>query len=244
MTRAAPISVLFVDDDHALSYVTATYLEAIGYEVEHAQDGIGALLATHRRPFDVMVLDVDMPQMSGLEVVRRARSEFRLSIPILMLSGRAGLADKLAGLDAGADDYLTKPFATAELRARIEGLVRRTQRPALKERITIGDLTIEVQEHQATRAGRRLEFSPVAWQLLVMLARASPMVVSRERFEDEVWKGALPESDTLRSHIHNLRRIVDRPFARPMIETVVGTGFRLVDPATTVTRLEGGPFQG
>jgi DNA-binding response OmpR family regulator len=229
-------TVLFVDDDRSLSYATGAYLEALGYQVEHVDDGAKALVATIERSFDVVILDVDMPVMDGFEVVRRMRKEVRKSTPILMLSGRAELNDKLAGLNAGADDYLTKPFATAELRARLEGLIRRSKREAFKEVRIIGDLVLDVHAHEARRDGQRLELSPISWQILLVLARSSPHVVTRPQFEREIWQAGLPDSDTLRSHIYNLRKVLDRPFDQPMLETVMGEGFRLVDPCKPFQR--------
>lgn len=145
-----------------------------------------------------------------------------------MLSGRAGVEDRIAGLNAGADDYLAKPFSPRELHARLKRMIKRVEVESQQASVEVGELRLDLAAHEARRQGVRLELTPTTWKILVMLAKASPLIVTRREFEQELWQGQPPQTDTLRSQIHNLRKVVDRPFASAMLETVPGEGFRLM----------------
>jgi DNA-binding response OmpR family regulator len=181
--------------------------------------------------YDVIVLDVMLPGIDGLAVCRKLREEARRETPILMLTARDTLEDKITGLDAGADDYLVKPFEIRELEARLRSMVRRHRGAIALELHTIGDLTLDLATLKVTRAGRALSLTPIGFRLLTVLARASPRVVSRRDLEREVWGEMPPDSDALRSHVYNLRKAIDRPFDRPLLHTVAPAGYRLADDA-------------
>lgn len=221
--------VLLVDDNRDLSEMVGDYLESKGFGVDYASDGLDGLHLAIDNSYDVVVLDLNLPRMDGLEVCRRLRQEAKKPTPVLVLSARGGLADKVEGLSAGADDYLVKPFAIQELEARVRALIRRDRRQVGAETLKVADLTLDTASLRATRAGRELQLSPIGLRLLAILMRESPRVVSRRDIEREIWGDGLPDSDTLRSHLYNLRKTIDRPFGKPLLHTIQTAGYRIAD---------------
>jgi DNA-binding response OmpR family regulator len=179
--------------------------------------------------YDAIVLDLMLPGLDGLAVCRKLREEARRDTPLLMLTARDTQQDKVTGLDAGADDYLVKPFDIRELEARVRALVRRRRGQIAAEVLRVADLSLDTGTLEVSRAGRPLTLTPTALKLLTVLMRASPRVVSRQDLEREVWGDLLPDSDTLRSHLYTLRKVIDKPFERPLLHTVHGAGYRLAD---------------
>ena len=220
--------VLVVDDEPAVRESLERSLRFEGYDVTLASDGEQALARVAQEAPDVIVLDVLMPRLDGLQTCRqlRARGE---SVPILMLTARDGVADRVVGLDAGADDYLVKPFEVRELEARLRALIRRDRRQVSTEVLTVGDMTLDTATLRLTRDGQEMTVSPIGLKLLAILMRESPRVVSRRHIEREIWGDTLPDSDTLRSHLYNLRRVIDKPFAHPLLHTIHSAGYRLAD---------------
>ena len=197
-------------------------LTAEGYAVEAAADGGAALAAVERNLPDAIVLDVTMPGMDGLAVTRRLRAK-GLRVPILLLTARDAVADRVAGLDAGADDYLVKPFAPEELLARVRALLRRN-RP-IAETLAFDDLTLDPDSGRATRGGRELELTPREAELLALLLREARAVVTRERALEEVWGGELEaRPNVVDRYVAYQRRKLGDP---PLIRTVRGVGFVL-----------------
>jgi DNA-binding response OmpR family regulator len=149
-----------------------------------------------------------------------------------MLTARDTLDDKVRGLEAGGDDYLVKPFAIQELEARVRALIRRDRRQVSAEVLRVADLTLDTATMQVNRGGRELQLSPIGIKLLAILMRESPRVVSRRDIEREIWCDGLPDSDTLRSHLYNLRKTIDKPFQAPLLHTIHSAGYRLaaLDP--------------
>ena len=170
-----------------------------------------------------------LPRLDGIEVCKRLREEARKSTPVLMLTARDTLDEKLTGLSAGADDYLTKPFAIQELEARLRALIRRERRQVGAEVLKVADLVLDPASLRATRGGAELQLSPIGLKLLTILMRESPRVVSRQEIEREIWGNSLPDSDTLRSHLYNLRKTIDKPFDKPLLHTVQSAGYRIAD---------------
>jgi DNA-binding response OmpR family regulator len=224
--------VLLVEDNRSLSEMVGEYLESKGFGVDFARDGIDGLRLASENSYDVVVLDLMLPRMDGVEVCRKLRSEAKKTTPVLMLTARDTLADKVTGLDAGADDYLVKPFAIQELEARVRALIRRDRRQVSAEVLRVGDLVLDTASLRATRDGSELNLSPIGLRLLTILMRESPRVVTRRDIEREIWGDGLPDSDTLRSHLYNLRKIVDRPFAKQLLHTVQTAGYRIADLET------------
>lgn len=220
------LDILLIEDNADLASNVIEYLEALGHRVHYAADGEAGLLEALTRPIDIVLLDLALPRRDGLSVCEEIRRRSDRHIPILMLTARDTLDDKLAGFASGADDYLVKPFALAELVARVAAMA---QRPQLGQsyRITIGPLVIDQHARRAARESQLLQLSPILWDILLLLAKAFPNTVTRAELSRRLWSEDPPSSDALRSHTHLLRQVVDKPFAAPMIETVHSVGFRL-----------------
>ncbi len=221
--------VLLVEDNRGISETVGEFLERRGYSVDYAADGITGLHLAVSNSYDVIVLDLMLPGMDGLDVCRKLRQEAKKSTPVLMLTARDTLEDKVTGLDAGADDYLVKPFEVKELEARVRALIRRDRRQVSQEVLRVGDLVLDTATLRLTRAGKDLAVSPIGLKLLTILMRESPRVVSRRDIEREVWGDMLPDSDTLRSHLYNLRKVIDKPFQNQLLHTIHSAGYRLAD---------------
>jgi two-component system response regulator MprA len=219
----AEAALLLVDDDAPILRMLARTLEAEGYAVEAAADGGAALAAVERSLPDAIVLDVTMPGLDGLAVTRRLRAK-GLRVPILLLTARDAVHERVAGLDAGADDYLAKPFDTEELSARVRALLRRNQPPG-DAPLAFADLTLDATTGEARRAGRELELTRREAELLELLLRNARGVVTRELALEEVWGGegeATPNA--VDRYVAYLRRKLGDP---PLIHTVRGVGFKL-----------------
>jgi two-component system, OmpR family, response regulator MprA len=214
--------VLVVDDDPPLRRMLARTLAAEGYDVTVAGDGGGALAEAERTAPDVIVLDVAMPGVDGLTVARRLRGKGDFT-PILMLTARDAVPDRVAGLEAGADDYLVKPFAVEELIARLRALTRRGGDGHGAGLRSYGDLTLEVDRHRAVRSGRTIDLTGREVALLDLLLREAGRVVTRERALDEIWDDAA-EPNVVDRYVTRLRRKLGSP---PLIRTVRGSGFTL-----------------
>lgn len=221
--------VLVIEDNRNLSEMIGEYLESKGFEVDYAADGLDGYRLAAENSYDAIVLDLMLPRLDGLEVCRRLREDARKSTPILMLTARDTLDDKLTGLSVGADDYLTKPFSVLELEARLKVLIRRERRQVGSEILKVADLVLDSASLRVTRAGEELLLSPIGLKLLTILMRESPRVVSRQEIEREIWGNSLPDSDTLRSHLYNLRKVIDKPFDKQLLHTVQSAGYRIAD---------------
>jgi DNA-binding response OmpR family regulator len=221
--------VLLVEDNRSLSEMVGEYLESRGFGVDYAGDGVDGFRLATDNSYDAVILDLMLPRMDGLELCRRLRNESKKSTPVLMLTARDTLGDKVNGLDAGADDYLVKPFAIQELEARLRALIRRDRRQVSAEVLRIADLVLDTASLRVTRAGSELQLSPIGLRLLTILMRESPRVVSRQEIEREIWGNGLPDSDTLRSHLYNLRKTIDKPFDKQLLHTVQSAGYRVAD---------------
>lgn len=222
--------VLLVEDHRELAETVGAFLESRGYVVDYAADGQIALHLATTEAFDVIVLDVMLPGINGLDVCTRLRQDAKLTTPIILLTARDQLDDKLAGFDAGADDYLVKPFDMPELVARVEAIVRRDKNIA--SRYQVGNLILDLETLEVERASTPISLSRTGFDILKLLMRQHPKVVTRSELEVELWGDDPPDSDALRSHLYNLRQAVDRPFGEPLIETLAGRGYRLRTPST------------
>jgi two-component system, OmpR family, response regulator MprA len=215
-------AVLLVDDDASIRRMLERTLVAEGYDVAAVADGGAALAAIERSVPDVLVLDVAMPGVDGLSVTRRLRGK-GLSVPILLLTARDALEERVAGLDAGADDYLVKPFESEELSARLRALLRRNRPP--EEHLAFADVSLDVQAGTARRGGRDLELTRREAQLLELLLRNPRTVITRERALEDVWGGEGEASlNVVDRYVAYLRRKLGEPL---LIHTVRGVGFRL-----------------
>ncbi len=221
--------ILLVEDNRGISEMVGEFLERRGYSVDYAADGVTGLHLAVSNSYDVIVLDLMLPGIDGIEVCRKLRQDAKKSTPVLMLTARDTIEDKVTGLDAGADDYLVKPFEVKELEARVRALIRRDRRQVSQEVFRVGELVLDTATLRLTRNGKDLQVSPIGLKLLTILMRESPRVVSRRDIEREVWGDMLPDSDTLRSHLYNLRKVIDKPFEKTLLHTIHSAGYRLAD---------------
>lgn len=219
--------LLLVEDDARLADLLVRSLREGGYAVDHATDGDAAVVQAAVNPYDVIVLDVQLPKRNGLEVCAEIRKRGS-RVPILMLTARDAVRDRVAGLDAGADDYLTKPFDLAELEARVRALLRRM--PELSpSRLTVGDLTVDVAAQRAERGGRTLALTTKEYVLLEYLARHAGRVIGRAELVEHVWdENHDPFTNAIEVYINRVRKKVDQGRA-PLIHTRRGAGYMLAE---------------
>ena len=220
--------ILVIEDNRDILANILGYLELKGFTVDCAQDGLSGMHLALTQPYDLIVLDIMLPGMDGYQLCQKLRQEADNNTPIIMLTARDALDDRLKGLHAGADDYLVKPFALSELVARIEAVLRRSS-GANKRVLEVADLRYNLETLEVSRAGQPLKLNPIGLKLLATLMQRSPAVVRREALEEALWGDDIPDSDSLRSHIHQLRQSIDKPFATTLLHTVHGVGFRLAD---------------
>jgi two-component system, OmpR family, phosphate regulon response regulator PhoB len=221
--------LLVVEDEDALATLLDYNLGKEGFRVERAADGEEGLLKIEEEVPDLIVLDWMLPKVSGVEVCRqlRARPDTRRT-PVIMLTARGEEADKVRGLDTGADDYVVKPFAMGELTARIRALLRRSRPELVEEKLEYADLVLDRAEHRVTRAGRDVHLGPTEYRLLDFLMQRPGRVFSRERLLDAVWgPSTYVEARTVDVHVGRLRKALSRPGARDLIRTVRSAGYSL-----------------
>jgi two-component system alkaline phosphatase synthesis response regulator PhoP len=222
--------ILVVDDEPKIVKLARDFLENSSFQVRSAEDGVSALAAARHERFDLIVLDLNLPGMDGLDVCRAIRRES--DVPIIMLTARDEEADRLIGLELGADDYITKPFSPRELVARVRAVLRRAQgevrRPKL---LRAGDLEIDLDGHQVTRAGEPLQLTRIEFNLLATLARHPGQTFSRAQLLDRLHGVAYDGYDrSIDAHIKNLRRKLERNPSEPRyIQTVYGVGYKFLD---------------
>lgn len=220
--------LLVVEDNRPILTNIADYLTLKGYTVDCAQDGLTGLHLLASNPYDLVILDLMLPGIDGYTLCQRLRESERRATPVIMLTARDTLDDRLKGFRVGTDDYLTKPFALPELAARIEAVLRRS-RGGGQRLLQVADLSYDLDTLEVRRAGQALKIGPTGLRLLAVLMQKSPAIVSRESLENALWGELPPDSDSLRSHIHNLRQLIDKPFPVPLLHTVHGIGYRLAE---------------
>ncbi len=224
-----PARLLIVEDDYPIATNLFTYFERKGFDVEVVYSGQAALHRCSVERFDLVMLDLGLPGIDGLSFLQRLRSELRVATPVLVLSARSDLSDKLAGFEQGADDYLTKPFALAEVEARVRALLNRSRGEAFVDPVRrFGALVFDTAELQASVAGVPVRLTPKAAQLLDLFMRRPNQLVRRNEIEQALWGNEAPQADALRSQVHALRKaLADAGFNG--IETVHGIGYRIVE---------------
>jgi len=226
------MKVLIVEDDAAIAANLYDYLEGCGYEVDVAASGTAGLQFALAEPWDAILLDLALPGMDGLTLCRKLREEARRDTPVLMLTARDTLDDKLAGFVHGADDYLIKPFSLKEVGARLAALIKRYRGRVAAQELRFAGLRLDLSTLSVERAGRAIKLQPKSLQLLRVLMRSPNRVFGRAELETELWGEELPGSDTLRTHVYTLRKALTRPGEAELIETVHGLGYRLVGDET------------
>jgi DNA-binding response OmpR family regulator len=219
--------LLLVEDDPRVARLVERGLTEAGHAVEVAHDGVAALALAEGGGYDLIVLDVLLPELDGLAVCRSLREQ-GMRTPILMLTARDAVPDRVRGLDAGADDYLVKPFALEELQARVRALGRRAGDGHDEELLRVGDLTLDVARHEVRRAEQWIELTAKEFGLLEYLMRNAGRVLTKAQITDQVWGyDSEATSNVVEIYVHYLRDKVDRGFARPLIRTVRGVGYTL-----------------
>ncbi len=220
------VRILLVEDNADLAANISEFLLSRGQVVDHARDGRTGLRLAASNPYDALILDLTLPGMDGLALCQRLREGAHRDLSILMLTARDTEMDKLRGFDAGADDYLTKPFSLPELLARLKALKRRQSDAGTV--LEVADLSLDPHTLIVRRGGRRIELAPTALRLLEQLMRAAPGVVTRAQIERTIWGGDPPQSDAaLRGHVHALRAAIDGAGETRLLQTVHGIGYRL-----------------
>jgi DNA-binding response OmpR family regulator len=225
------MNVLLIEDHRDIAANIAEYFEARGNDVVHAFDGEAGLDLAQRNDYDAIVLDLMLPGVDGISVCRRLRAEQGTRVPILMLTAKDLVADKVEGFEAGADDYLVKPFSLAELDVRLKALIRRTRPAETPRTLTVGDLKFDLDTLEAERGGTAIKLNPTTRRILVVLMQNANRVVTRAELEKELWGEQPPEGDFLRAHMHALRTAIDKNYPEKLLHTVHGIGYRIATDA-------------
>ncbi len=218
--------ILVVEDQQSIAQNIASYMESKGHVLDFATQGKQGLELALSNQYDLVILDLNLPVMDGLEVCKQLREQASHHVPIIMLTARDSIDDKITGFTLGADDYLTKPFSLEELEVRCFALSRRHLLQT-NDTLTFDKLVIDRKRQKVTRDGEVLELHSMGYRILSVLAEAYPQVVSRSKLSQKLWGDEPTESDALRSHIYQLRNSLDKPFDYPMIKTMHGVGFLL-----------------
>lgn len=227
---------LIVEDNPQLVANIFEYFEARGHVMDAAPDGLTGLHLAVNNDYDAIILDWMLPRIDGPTLAQRLRVDAGKRTPIIMLTARDELSDKISGFHAGVDDYLTKPFALPELEVRLQALVARSQGSAQLSRcLRVEDLSMNLDTLEVLRAGISIKLYPACRKILECLLRAAPAVVTRERLEHAVWGDSPPDSDMLRTHLYELRRAVDAGQERKLIHTVPRIGYRIGAPSAHET---------
>lgn len=224
MAANTSIYALLVEDDRDLAASVADYLSLENIICDHAYNGLAGFNLATSNDYDVLLLDLMLPRMDGLSLCEKLREQ-GVDTPVLMLTARDTLDDKIAGFRAGTDDYLIKPFALEELTMRIRALS--TRRSGQVKKLQVADLVLDLNNKSATRAEQPIKLTPTGWILLETLVRASPNIITKRALEQALWQDEPPDTNSLKVHIHNLRKHVDKPFDTPLIHTLPGRGFVL-----------------
>lgn len=218
--------ILLVEDNTTIARQITTFLEGLGWSVDYAATGALGLELACDSVFDVLILDLNLPDIDGLAVCRSLKSQCEYNLPVLMLTARDAFEDKASGYSEGADDYVTKPFDLRELKLRCEALARRRDLHHSTV-LELGELRLSTRDKTAQRAGVPLKLTGIGYRILLELVRAYPQAVTRSELMHRIWGDQPPDSDALRSHIYSLRAALDKPFDTPMLRTLPNLGYRL-----------------
>ncbi|MGD8345174.1 MAG: response regulator transcription factor [Desulfobacterales bacterium] len=219
--------ILLVEDDSKIASFIIKGLKAEGFAVDHEDNGEDGLHMALTEPYDAAVIDIMLPKRDGLSLVKNIRHE-KLKTPIIILSAKGEVDDRVKGLQTGADDYLTKPFAFSELLARLQALIRRSSDVAEPTKLTVGDISMNLITREVVRAGQKIELQPLEFSLLEYLLRNAGRVVSKTMIMEHVWDYYFdPQTNVVESRIYKLREKIDKGFSTKMIHTVRGVGYVL-----------------
>jgi DNA-binding response OmpR family regulator len=219
--------ILVIEDNPDILLNITNHLQRQGYIVDCAEDGLRGYALAKEGNFDLIVLDLMLPRLDGYDLCARLRKEARINVPVIMVTARDTLDNRLQGFDVGADDYLVKPFSLAELAARIKALLNRAHGLKNTAVLQVGDLELDQTTLTLTRRGDALRLQPAPLSLLTRLMQSSPAVVHRTKLEELLWQDSPPDSDSLRTHIHQIRQAIDKPYDSPLLHTVHGIGYKI-----------------
>ena len=219
------IRILIVEDERPIANLIDWNLTSYGYSCQKAYDGLTAADLITEHTYDLVLLDIMLPGIDGYSLLEQIKPT---GTPVIFLTAKGSVADRVQGLRAGADDYLVKPFSMKELDARLRALVRRARGRQTRSVLRWEDIELDPAAHSATRSGVPLRLSPTGFVILETLLRAAPAVVPRTELEQAIWGDFPPDSDALRTHIHELRQKLDKPFTCPLLKTIPHVGYTLV----------------
>jgi two-component system OmpR family response regulator len=219
--------ILLVEDDVKIASFIVKGLKAAGYAVDHASDGEKGLDLALTEAYDTAIIDIMLPKLDGLSLIERMRKE-KSHIPVIILSAKSSIDDRVKGLQTGSDDYITKPFAFSELLARVQALIRRASGLSEPTRLTVGDLSLNLLTREVTRGSRKIELQPIEFSLLEYLLRNAGRVVSKTMIMEHVWNYNFdPQTNVVEARVCRLRDKIDRDFDQKLIRTVRGVGYVL-----------------
>ncbi len=224
------LSILIIEDNAQLAANLYDYLEACGHILDAAPDGVSGLHLASSNDYDAIVLDWNLPRLDGLSLLKRLRKDAKKKVPVIMLTARDQLADKIDGFDAGLDDFLVKPVALPEIEIRLRSLVSRLKQCAAPDDIlSVSDIKFHLKTLEVYRGNRKITLSKTGRSLLELLMRESPRVVTRARLEHAAWGDTPPGTDLLRSHMYVLRHALEQGAEKPLLHTVPGSGYKLCE---------------
>ena len=225
--KVSLMRILLVEDDSKIASFVTKGLKAAGFAVDHASDGEEGVHLALTETYDAAVIDIMLPKLDGLSLIERMRSD-RVNTPVLILSAKSSVDDRVKGLQAGGDDYLTKPFAFSELLARIQALIRRASGVSEPTGLQVGDCSMDLLTREVTRAGKKIDLQPLEFSLLEYLMRNAGRVVSKTMIMEHVWNYHFdPQTNVVEARISRLRDKIDRDFPTKLIHTVRGVGYVL-----------------
>jgi two-component system OmpR family response regulator len=227
MVSGGTMRLLLVEDDEKIASFIIKGFRAEGFAVDHAGDGENGLHLALTEPYDAAIIDIMLPKLDGLELIRQMRRE-KIKTPVIVLSARGAVDDRVKGLQTGGDDYLTKPFAFSELLARVQALIRRSTHVSEPTKLVAGEITMNLIAREVVRAGQKIDLQPLEFSLLEYLMRNAGRVVSKTMIMEHVWDYYFdPQTNVVESRIYKLREKIDKGFSSRMIHTVRGVGYVL-----------------
>lgn len=220
------MKILLIEDHVELATQLGDFLGGLGWDIDYSTTGQQGINLALTNEYDLIILDLNLPDVDGIHVCKEIKSKSKFNIPVLMLTARDSFADKVKGFEFGADEYLTKPYDLRELALRCKVLTRR-QELYQSNTISLGDLSLDLNEKKAFRLEQEIVLNKISFTILLMLAKAYPNPVSKSKIIHELWGDTPPETNSLKSHIYNLRMAIDKPFSKNIVKTIVNVGYKL-----------------
>jgi two-component system, OmpR family, response regulator len=227
MERSSVMRILLVEDDSKIASFILKGMKAAGYAVDHASNGEEGLALALTEPYDAAIIDIMLPELDGLSLIREMRKE-KITTPVIIVSAKGSVDDRVKGLQTGGDDYLTKPFAFSELLARVQALIRRSSNMSEPTSLTVGELSMNLLSREVMRKGKQIDLQPMEFSLLEYLLRNAGRVVSKSMIMEHVWDYNFdPQTNVVEARVCRLRDKIDRDFAKKLIHTIRGVGYVL-----------------